>query len=376
MAWSAYLIEVRTGQIGPQLDVEDLSWDISLNSTETLRASVIKSSLPENLDLSVWLSPWRSGILVRWNDFVVFAGPIISRPSEGFRTISFDCGGIRSLLMRRYVVREVDSSTKLAKSVISYTNMSLGTIAKKVVAVGQNKNGGGLPIRYAVADESGTNDADHQRTYRGFNVSNLSVDDVLTKLSNVSRGPDIMFRPRLVDDSKVVWDLWTGTEDDPRILQEDEYVWDTTSVAGSVTDLVIVSTGSYMTNRVYSTGAGQDEGLLMTISEAPSLVQAGYPLLETVISTSQSENTSVVQAHGSGNLQANLDMLREITLTVRIDGVYPLGTYQVGNEIDFYLKGWLTLKDGRYGCRLLHMSGGLDGNIRLSLQTERYHGSS
>lgn len=370
--WTVYLIQVTTGLIGPQVDVDATTWDISLNNNETLKTTVKKSSIPKNLDLSLWLSPWWGGVLLMWRDVPVFAGPIVSRPIEDFNNIDLDCAGIRSILADREVVQEFTDWTQLSSSSISYSGLSLGTIAKRVVQASMQKTGGALPITFPVPEQTTADDANHTRTYEGFDIQNLSCDAVLTKLSTVVNGPDIMFRPRLIDAAHLVWDMWTGTEGQPRISQSQTHIWDTNAVQGPVSDLSIVSTGSYMVNRVYSSGAGTDQGTLITVSEDMTNIVRGFPLLESSIAISQSTDPNVVKAHGDGVLAANLDMLREITLTVRVDGPYSLGTYWPGDLVEIYTKGWITFKDGVTPCRLLTMTGDLStaSDIKLVMQPE------
>jgi len=198
-----------------------------------------------------------------WRDVPIFAGPIISRPVENINDISLQCGGIRSILANRIIAKEFQDWSQLSGDTIFWSGRSLGTIAKYAVQASTGpKTGGALPISYPVPEQTIADDANHQRTYHGFDIQNLSCDAVLTKLSNVINGPDIMFRPRLLDASRIVWDMWTGTEGSPRITQNNSFLWDTTSTRGPVTDISIASTGTHMTNRVYSVGAGKDQGTL------------------------------------------------------------------------------------------------------------------
>lgn len=370
MAWSAYLIHTVTGRVGPQVDMASLQWKVSLNNAETLSAELKKNSLPP-VNASVWLTPWWGGILLKWDDYPIFAGPIISRPTETFHNVSVECAGFRALLAKRLVADEYSNWDMLAGSTKSYQGYALGTIAKKVIQTAMSKTGGPLPITFPQPEENAlVNDADHERNYRGYNITNIDADAILTKLAGVSRGPDIMLRPRMWDDSRYTIELRTGTELNPRIAQTRDYVWDTTSVESSVSDMQVVSTGAYMTNRVYSSGAGQDAAKVITVSEDLSALSAGFPLLETAIAISQSEDKKVVKSHGDGYLAANKDLLREITFNVRADGVNPFGTYWPGDLVKIVTKGWLTLEDGTHNCRLLTMTGTLSQDIRLSLQTE------
>lgn len=377
--WSVYLINVVSGQVGPRVDVSGTQWDIPLNGIESLKTTIKKSSLPQLIDTSKWLAPWWGGVLLKYGDVPVFAGVITGQPQENFNDVELDCVGIRAILANRVVAQEFTDWSKLAKSQIAYYKLGLGTIAKRVVQAVQEKPGGALPISFPVPDETqdGTpalDDLDHQRVYEGYDLQNITCDAVLTKLSEVHNGPDIMFRPRMADGGTVTWDMWTGTEGDPRISQQDLHVWDTNASLGAVVDLSIVTSGAYQTNRVYSLGAGSGRGTLITMSEDLTNIKAGFPLLESVIAISQSTNKNVVQAHGDAVLHQNQKLIREITLTVRAGGYYPIGTYWPGDLVGIYTKGWVALEDGVHLCRLLHMSGDLNtaSDIKLVMQPEVY----
>jgi len=249
---------------------------------------------------------------------------------------------------------------------LTYSGLSLGTIAKRVVAACQQKKGGQLPISYALEDMVGG----HERNYKSFNVSNISGDDVLTKLSNVIGGPDIMFRPRLLRPDLLTFDLWTGTDAQPRIYQQYSPVWDTTPSKGMVSNVNVIVTGTYQTSRVYATGAGQDEGTLIQVVTDETLLQQEYPLLETVVNEGSSENPDVVMGHALSGLDTNNGPLLEIQMTVRTDGVIPLGTFWPGDLVEIVTKGWLSLPDGANRMRLLSITGDHTNNVKISLQKE------
>jgi hypothetical protein len=345
------------------------SWSIDLNSTEALKVVLEKKTLPAvNLDL--WLAPWWGGVALFWNDTPMIAGPIIGHSQENLNTLSVDIGGIRSVLARRLIIPELTDWSTISTKKIEYYGYSLGTIARKVVQQVQQKPAGYLPIFYPQPDEVKANDANHQRVFESYNISNLVCNDVLTKLANVSRGPDIMFRPRMVSDSNIGWDMWTGTEGDPRIPQNTMTVWDTTSEKGNVAELIITSTGAYQTDRVFATGAGTDQGTLIQMQEDLSHLEEGFLFLESVISDGGNTNPAIVSSHALGNLTANKDPLRELALTVRADGSYPMGSFWPGDAIELYTSGWRGISDGLHRARILHMSGQFDHNIKLNIQTE------
>lgn len=368
--WTAALFQVTSGNIGPRLNPESFSWTIALNGTESISMKLKKSDLPA-VDLTKWLSPWWAGVVLYWDNVPVVAGPIIARPTEDINSVALNCGGIRSVLTRRLVAYEYSDWSQLSKSVVSYSGLSLGTIAQRVVALSQQKVGGTLPISFPMPEENAIlNDADHQRNYRGFNLQNINCDDILTKLSEVINGPDIMFKPRLIRDNLLTFDMWHGTERQPRISQTQTPVWDLTPVNGQVADMSTIVTGTYQTSRVYSLGAGQDEGLLIKVATDDTPIQAGYPLLETVINIGSSEDPNVVLNYANANIKTNIAPLLEVQMTVRGDGDIPFGKFWPGDLIDVVTKGWISIPDGMTPMRLLSISGDSTSEVKASLQRE------
>jgi hypothetical protein len=365
--WTAHLFKTTSGEIGPRLNFENMDWSIELNGTESINMKLRKSDLPA-VDLRYWLSPWWAGVVLLWNNEPIVAGPLITRPSESFDFITIGCGGIRSIMAKRLVAKDLTDTSwaNFNTDLLTYSGLSLGTIAKRVVAASQQKIGGQLPITYALPDYNGI----HERNYKSFNVSNISADDVLTKLSNVIGGPDIMFKPRLLRPNQLTFDLWTGTDAQPRIFQKYSPVWDTTPAKGMVSNVNVIVTGTYQTSRVYATGAGQDEGTIIQVVTDNSLLQQGYPLLETVVTEGSSENPNVVRDHALSGLDINNGSLLEIQMTVRTDGVVPLGTFWPGDLVDIVTKGWLSLPDGVNRMRLLSITGDHTNNVKISLQKE------
>jgi hypothetical protein len=365
--WSAYLFKTTTGEIGPRVAFESMDWSIELNGVETINMRFRKSELP-TADARYWLSPWWAGVVLFWDDKPVVAGPIITRPSESFNFVTVGCGGIRTILAKRFVIDEFVNWDDLPRyGNVSRFGLSLGTIASEVVRKAQGKPGGKLPISYAVPDTQGI----HERNYRGFNISTLSADEVLTKLSNVINGPDIMFKPRILRPGVLTFDFWTGTDAQPRIAQKHTPVWDTTPEKGQVSEMNITTTGTYQTSRVFAVGTGQDEGTMIKMAQDMSYVQKDYPMLETTFSDGgSSENPEVVWNHAKSNLDANIGPLEEIQMTVRGDTEIPLGEFWPGDLVEIITKGWLALPDGKTQMRLLSMTGDHTANVKVSLQKE------
>jgi hypothetical protein len=137
-----------------------------------------------------------------------------------------------------------------------------------------------------------------------------------------------------------------------------------------VSNVNVITTGTYQSSRVYATGAGQDEGTIIEVVTDEKLLQKGYPLLESVLTEGSSENNSVVRDHALSELDVNNGSLLEIQMTVRIDGPIPLGSFWPGDLVEIVTEGWLALPDGIHRMRLLSVTGDSTNNVKISLQKE------
>lgn len=369
--WEAYLFQTTTGAIGPRVNFAGASWSISLNEIESLSIDLTKSSLPA-VDLNYWLAPWWAGVLYTYNGTPIVAGPIVSRPTESFTTLRLECRGIRAVLEHRFVHEEMPDWTYMARGKVRYSGLTYQAIGQRVVKLAQQKPGGLLPISYPLPEATTTaTDAEHQKTYSAYNLGSNNADSALTNLSNLTNGPDFMFLPRIIDGNSLTFDMLHGTEESPSIPQYKTPVWDTTATNGEVTDLDVVVTGAYQSTRVYATGEGTNEGTKVRVATDEGPLSKGFPMLESTENHPDVKNVDTLQSHANADVKANASALLEIQLTVRADGEHQLGSYWPGQRVQLITKGWLSLKDGVHDLRLLNISGSADGNVRMSLQTER-----
>lgn len=348
--WSLERIRVMDGlRMGP-LPMVPLSWsrqvrDGGMDATHEgeSQAAVSGITLPYAglaecgvVDLSTpgWreeleqnLMPFMYGAALFWDGVPIVIGPFTGTPQFTDDGVSVTVGGVTDILAKRFVVSENFSAT----STLSWSGLSLGTIAKRVVQAALAKPNGGLPITFG-DDETAPKDAYHTRTFYGYNVANLSAADILSKIANVGSdsvegvyGPDIDFRPEIVDSQHVGWHMTFGTENDPYIGQDSIHDWEEGS--DGTGNLTRKFSADYVAHRVYGVGDGQDEGTRVT--RVSTDIPEHMPLLESVISDSQWSNDNLLKAHANASLQAA--PLRQFTLDVRADGATPLGTFWPGD---------------------------------------------
>lgn len=365
---------------------------MTINETETLDLTLDKNSL-YGLDSPNWLEPWWSGALLMWDDKPVFAGPLVSRPSEDYNQLKMAYSGLRALLAKRSCVQDMADWNDLSNPdkvkdwhYIPPSNTPYSTIARNVVENSLNKHGGELPIEFMVPkstlvdpeyDAAGgyinPEDRPHYRRYAGYAGLNNSVDNILTDLSELKNGPDIMFKPKVVTDAsghRVVWQMWTGLNDEsPEIAQSGRIVWDTTSAGGFIPDLSIRYSGKDMTNRAFAIGQnGSGGGSEIAMSEDLKKIAEGYPLLESMESFGGVDNKSRISSKAVANLTANDHARHQIEGTVRADGVNPIGTFWPGDYGILITKSWFGISDDNATAKILTVSGDLTEDIKISFK--------
>ncbi|MFB9956983.1 hypothetical protein [Cellulomonas denverensis] len=255
------------------------------------------------------IEPARCFMAILEDDIVVEAGPIWAWDYTDSRGIlKVKALGLRSLFNHRYVMGVLASGW--ASWSVTYSGLSLGTIAKRLVALAMSHSGGGLPIDLP-DDETAADDADHTRTYRGHELATVLTR--LDQLMDVQNGPDITFEPYLTTDRLGIrWRMRVGTEAQPMLYQAgDDWVWDASAAQGGVSGLSVSRDATALAQRSWVTGAGMDEALLMARREPTQIGEGdlrdvGFPLMEVSEARSSIEHQATADSWATGNLRAVL----------------------------------------------------------------------
>ena len=312
MLYEAWLIETMTGQLSAKLDVLSGSWSQTAGAADEIKLTVSKQPL-RGLDLGHWLTPWKAGVLVVVDGLPLAMGPLTQPPGISRTTVELAAGGALSLLDRRYATAAdyaPGQGADLAESVLSYSGLSLGSIAWRLVQSAMNRRGGALPIVHGSPDEVIT--PGNERNYQGFDVSNLGTAHLLELLSGVIKGPQIRFDARWADDThrRAEWVMRHGTKVSVDIPQDMVLTVDTTAPRGRITEPT-VKTAWTPYAKIYGTGAGEGSGTLIGIAENTDIMN-NLPLIEAVISDTSAEDLDNLAAM----IQAKLDTCRTMTVQV------------------------------------------------------------
>lgn len=364
MGWEVFAASTLTGEVGALLDVASGSWSDVINDAAEIRARVPTDQLVKELP-RWWWSPWSGALLACHDGVPVAFGPIIKEPSGGPHITELEGGGFWSLMdMRVATPGDYTDGAALAAVMFNIEEGSLGTIAVRLVQSAQDRPSGWLPVTYRSPIELGNN---RVRNYKGFNLSNNSVGKLLRELTAVINGPDIAFRPEWVpgqEGHRVQWGMWHGTEAVPFIQTEHPYTADLAAPrSGVVAPRVTADYTPY--GRVYATGAGEDEGTLVRINTGP--MRENLPMLETVISDTQTENADLLDSRSHAIL--NRGRIVQIT-TEHWDPNTPLHATWAGDEAQLvWPDGWPQLPAGTYRARALSRSGSFtDTKMRIEFQ--------
>lgn len=312
MLYEAWLVETMTGQLSAKLDVLSGSWSQTAGAADEIKLTVSKAPL-RGLDLGRWLIPWKTGVLVTVDGLPLTMGPLTQPPDISRTTVDLTAGGALSLLDRRYATAAdyaPGQGVDLAESVLSYSGLSLGSIAWRLVENAMARRGGALPIVQGSPDE--VMSPGNERNYQGFDVSNLGTAHLLELLSGVIRGPQVRFDAQWADDThrRAEWVMRHGTKVSVDIPQAIVLTVDTTAPRGRITEPT-VKTAWTPYAKIYGTGAGEGSGTLIGIAENTDIMN-NLPLIEAVISDTSAEDLDTL----TGHIQAKLDTCRTMTVQV------------------------------------------------------------
>lgn len=381
MSWQLWLTSPLTGRLLRELPDVPFSWSLSLRSQRI-------GSDPQGIaaDTATSLSfPW-SAFDDRWDKAdVLMPGKYwilalqdgapriwceLGDTTNDDENISVELTSISTVLARLMLVREAavqaqlqGDITAIAKSTWYDAGYLLGVIGKHELQAVQDKPQALPPIRYP-DDVSYTDDSAHQRTVNGFDLQNINLQTLLDNLSNVTNGPDIALRPEMVDERTVRFAYYYGR---PSIAQRIIWglEWAAGQAGGQVSKITMKRSASAIADRVYATGAGQDQATLVAVAQSQTPA-AGRLFREAAISSTSSDQQTTLQSYADAQLAASQDVLAQLQVDI-VDGSVPISNIQPGDQARLTLTGYPNLPDGTYNSRILQMDGTSTGPTTLTM---------
>lgn len=381
--WRVYTGDTRTGLIDAPIDIPSFSWEMSIGDSslsttaekgrgeDSVQSITVPWSALHCADTpearSEALAPSRRFILVCWDDGHNPSSPgvpwlwgAIGQRTDTWFDTSFSLDSMSSLLAGRILVREGRfgaAANHTTQDNIHLEGLSYRGIAAYIIRMcTSQKPGGALPIREQYVGEGGT----RQKTYYGFNSQNNAASKLLTDLANLEHGPDMTFRPELVDDTHVALRFVAGSDADRFLAQDAQHTLWSFPGGGSLQNVQVAHAGPIM--RAYGSGAGQDEAQLCAFAEDLSLVTRGsdpWPLTEAAFSGADDDAIGPLQSHTNAYLAANAKPIMQVVGDVDFadPGVPRPGQWWPGELVEWRVEGHPTVPDGRYMMRVMKMSG-------------------
>lgn len=364
--------ELATGRITASLPITGGTWSLIIDDAGSLTGTLqLADPTVAALRPRATAEAARCFLAAEWvpsdgsDATILEAGPIWTHSyDDDTRTLKIGAAGVWSYYDHRKVLPVLTAAAATLTS--TYTGLSLGTIAKRLVELAHTHTAGQLPI-VLPTDETGT----AARTYPGYELS--WTGEQLRALTQVDGGPEIAFIPRrkASDGRYLEWLMQVGTTAAPLLTQPgQDWVWDTTVPGGYASRINVDVDGTRLASRAWVPGAGYGESRPMAIADDTTLTSGGWPLLEV----EDTGHDTVEDATTLAGLAAQLAVIsREPwetwSLQVRAGAIPTPGQYRpghwarVGIAADHpYLPG------GDHRGRIVRIDGDDQGNAKVQFQ--------
>lgn len=335
LPYEVCVYSTRTGQVIGWLPFVGIPrWERGINIQGSWSVTVpLDNRYVSKAQINSWVDPkWHWSFAICQGQTIYQAGPLVTEDfDDGENVTTFTGGGLWRLLTDKRVlvnagrtsvdvIKNIDADVAFGTTAVSdkggpipagNQNVSLHTIAKRLVENELAKPGGTLPVTLP-ADIAGTS----IRTYQGPELA--STGQRLFELTQVVNGPEMEFRGRFTDESRtfVVHDFLIGN---PRLGRLDyAYGWAT---GKACVKLGFTSDGMNMADRDWDRGAGFDRNVITGFAENMDGVTTGSyqtrPLLE-VVGTLHSNSDNVTELNGYAAADVADGRTAELVLKVEV----------------------------------------------------------
>ena len=357
----ALLFETRTGLPVVDLEVSDWSYDTGVLAADKIDVSVpAYTRRARSMDLGELLTPFKYSIAlvdesVEGRRWVPAAGYIASRDpqddEDGRQSFKVSCRGFDGLMQYRHVRAFpgwplIGSDGKPTGAYdMSFENLSLGTIIKRLVSETEKFPAGDLPIVYE-PDRAGV----HERTaYEA--LDGKPVLEAIDDIADLMDGVEYDFVPVIDEYDHVSLRLVTGLDGVGAIVGNDSLTW---NLGGTATDIrgwePNDQIGEVATDAVFTGGKGDDLVLAARATDT-TLTDAGWPRVEVWDSShSTVSRQATLQSWADGRVGG---VFQRPKFEVRADKAYGL---RHGDIVEISSLGHWYVPDGIQRRRVLSVN--------------------
>jgi hypothetical protein len=367
--------ELKTGRVTGSLPLVDSSWSIVMDDAGTMSGTLTMASPDvQRLNPRASAEPGRCFLAAVWSgpsgdDVILDAGPIWTWNYSGSdKRLRIGAAGLWSYYDHRKVLGVLTSVG--GAPAVTYTTgpTSLGTVAKRLVALAHTHTNGSLPI-VLPDDVTGT----ETRSYPGSELG--WVGQKLRELTQEDAGPEIAFVPRFLgsDERFIEWVMQVGTPDEPLLVQSgSDWTWDMSVPASNVADFNVDIDGTGLASRAWAAGAASGENRLIEYRDDTTLTASGWPLLEVETDATDTVTTAAQLASLARQAVTAARLpVESWTLTAKTRSEPTPGKVRPGHWARVHLgDAHPLLGGGEYRGRITQVSGGDGESMQLQFQPE------
>lgn len=353
--------DVRTGRIYDTLDVTGCSWQQVINDAGRIDGVIVEGHEVRKKKLRQAAHAARTFLAVDVDGVIQEAGPIWSRPWDDERQqLTLGANGLWSLFDHRKALDAFSTGQRVQDSAITLTGADFGGIGYGLLLNAVNTPGGSLPL-YAAAPTAGA----RTETFPGWQL--MWIGDQLRQLTKRQNGPDIRFRPTYSPDRlSVQWWYEAGTEERPLLTQVgDDWFFDASVPKSPVVNIHTDEDATVMGMRSWVTGEGQEQDILMASAYDPTLVDAGWPLLEVDETRSTVSDQATLDGHAANLRDRSARPIEVWKVVVRAEAAAQVQAGDYARVIPRRNHPWLG--DGEAYMRIKSKSGDMGSNVTLEM---------
>lgn len=352
-----FIGDLLTGRISTHLPVSKGSWSVEINS-----AGKISVTLPltdpdiRALNLRNVATVGKSFLGVAENGIILEAGPVWTHDySKDDGTLTLNASGLWSYFDHRVLIPVLAAGQTPFDVDTYYENLSLTTIARRLVAQAQTHTNGNVPV-VLPPEVSGT----ETREYQGADLQ--LVGDALSDLTAVEGGPEIDFLPRFKTDARYVeWVMRVGTPTSPMLAGPTTHVWDYGVGQTTIRGLNVKVDGSKLQGRGWGQGGSASDATMFSQYTNTNLLTQGYPLLELVDASRNVDEQYQLDAYVRENARTGSKPIEFWDFQVQADQSPRIGEFNKGDYCLVKMRGDLYVPNGEYRRRITNVSGDQDG---------------
>ncbi len=336
--------DLMTDTVIAELPLADVTYSTELNGIGTLTATVPYNDETAPLDPETATTPGRTAIYVDRDGVIVWGGIIWTRQPSSQVSKQIQAAEFLSYYQHRYIKKTLstDPSAVLNPAYVPdgqrlYAEQKFMAWSLLNYAHAQPYGTVGIVTADLTGSPTGVN---RQATYYGFERPEIykSLAELAASDDGFDFGVDVGWTPAANNNPPTryrrarFWYPRRGRDADSSGL-----VFVKGGPGSNILEYDWPEDGTATATEVSALGAGTGEAKVSAVVQAPDLLAAGWPLLETVTSYDAVIEQTQITGLASAELTARAGAQTNPTFTVTADDDPAFGSYSVGDEAEFII---------------------------------------